>query len=477
VLKASFRSGEHSWPAMSGASAAVPTNDAGEKASHSLYERPALTESECIDWVASLEFEAFDTDGDDVLSRGEIKDALRIELGRDPSDDELQSVWVLLDSDYNGVVSKEEFEEARKQQHLDASVAAGGARAGAIALMRTMLRSIPQMPAVKFFRPKPSARVEGKDYKRASQGRLLIESFDAYRKGDINTAKARRMQFWHTGSFVVRSTFAGVAMFWTYGAVAGGSFDDRLIKLGVEAGERGGKGKGDGEGDGLGELRLPSSWMHCLGGALGGAVHATIVCPALIIPKDGVVKEAVALSGAGSKPLGPGTYIQLQNIWQWLSAGGTLKQWMRKAYRPLPFVLCRDALSYGAFFGAYDCAVRYLTPRDTFPAMIGGGAAGNYGDDDGTLPMHTLPLMGRSVAAGAAAGMAFHTMAYPFQAAVGNPRGSSERLRWMGNTIIRGQASTLYKGVLHNSWPSIVMGALTFLVYDTVLRTIERMDP
>ena len=44
----------------------------------------------------------------------------------------------------------------------------------------------------------------------------------------------------------------------------------------------------------------------------------------------------------------------------------------------------RDALSYGAFFGAYDCAVRYLTPRDTFPAMIGGGAAGNYDDDDGT---------------------------------------------------------------------------------------------
>lgn len=64
----------------------------------------------------------------------------------------MQRVFLLLDADYDGVVSREDFERQQQQQHMDASVAAGGARAGIIQLMRTMIRSIPQMPAVKFFR-------------------------------------------------------------------------------------------------------------------------------------------------------------------------------------------------------------------------------------------------------------------------------------------------------------------------------------
>ena len=71
----------------------------------------------------------------------------------------------------------------------------------------------------------------------------------------------------------------------------------------VKTKEEGAGGDTEGEGD----VRLVSSWMHCLGGALGGAVHATVVCPALIIPRDlpaTALKESAALIGAGSKPMG-----------------------------------------------------------------------------------------------------------------------------------------------------------------------------
>lgn len=177
----------------------------------------------------------------------------------------------------------------------------------------------------------------------------------------------------------------------------------------------------------------------------------------------------------GSKAPGPGTYIQLQNMWQWLSEGGTVKQWIKKAYRPLPFHMCRDALSYGAFFGAYDCVVRYLTPSSALPKVLGNGGSAP-GLTPGHLQTHTLPLMGRSVVAGAAAGTAFHMIAYPFQKAVGDPRSSTERLVWMRNAVFTGQFRSLYRGAAANSWPSIVMGALTFSVYDSVLRTMEAMD-
>ena len=53
------------------------------------YERPAMTDNECIEWVAGLEFEACNADGNDLLSRDEIADALRLELGRDPAEDEV----------------------------------------------------------------------------------------------------------------------------------------------------------------------------------------------------------------------------------------------------------------------------------------------------------------------------------------------------------------------------------------------------
>lgn len=108
-------------------------------------------------------------------------------------------------------------------------------------------------------------------------------------------------------------------MFWTYGVVAGGSFDDMLMKRALKRDGGGGSGEidADDNNDGGSGARLPSSWVHCFGGALGGAVHATIVCPALIIPKDvptGAAKEAVnvALSSAGgTKPIGAHSIIPL----------------------------------------------------------------------------------------------------------------------------------------------------------------------
>ena len=49
-----------------------------------------MTENECIEWVAKLEFAGCDTNDDGIITRHELADALRLELGRDPIETELE---------------------------------------------------------------------------------------------------------------------------------------------------------------------------------------------------------------------------------------------------------------------------------------------------------------------------------------------------------------------------------------------------
>ena len=109
-----------------------------------------LDESGLVDVLQRISYHQSDTDHDRMLSRGELCRALCAELGRMPSDSELNTAWNLLDADGDGVVSIEEWRKIA----FEADTVTGSIRG----LLQALLRIIPRAPAVKFFAPKQRRR-------------------------------------------------------------------------------------------------------------------------------------------------------------------------------------------------------------------------------------------------------------------------------------------------------------------------------
>jgi hypothetical protein len=63
-------------------------------------------------------------------------------------------------------------------------------------------------------------------------------------------------------------------------------------------------------------------------------------------------------------------------------------------------------------------------------------------------------------------------VSYPFYMAAGDPRGSAERLSYIGKKVWAGDGKKLYAGASRTVVPAVLTGALTFTVYDLAVQTL-----
>jgi hypothetical protein len=124
----------------------------------------------------------------------------------------------------------------------------------------------------------------------------------------------------------------------------------------------------------------------------------------------------------------------------------------------LRVVALKDAVGFSAFFGVHAEA------QQCFDARFGGGGGAAV---VGSVPH--LRDLGSSAAAGAAAGCCYHVVSYPFDRALAlaHPEAHPSAV---AAAVGRAGAAELYRGVLRSAAPGVLVGALTFGLYDTVLR-------
>ena len=154
---------------------------------------------------------------------------------------------------------------------------------------------------------------------------------------------------------------------------------------------------------------------HFAGGALGGVLHACFVHPFTSLPPAGAPRWALGPRLAGLR-------------------GAALK----------------DALGFSVFFGAHAEAQRALEP--------------SVGD----ATSH-LRAMAASVAAGGLAGSCYHMVSYPFGRALEFAHPDTHVRALCAAARDHGVVE-LYRGVLRSAAPGVCTGALTFGLYDAVLR-------
>ena len=178
--------------------------------------------------------------------------------------------------------------------------------------------------------------------------------------------------------------------------------------------------------DAFRELQRSEAAGHFVGGAIGGVLHACFIQPFTAAPPPGAPRWALGPRLAG-----------------------------------LRVVALKDALGFGAFFGVHAEAQRALEAH-----VVPAGHLGSTSH---------LRAVGASVASGAAAGSCYHVISYPFDRALALAHPATHPGA-LAQSVRRHGLLALYQGVLRSAAPGVLMGAVTFGMYDAALRYAEAVD-
>merc|ERR1712224_837777 len=133
-------------------------------------------------------------------------------------------------------------------------------------------------------------------------------------------------------------------------------------------------------------------------------------------------------------------------------------------WRRLPALALKDACGFAAFFGVFSYIQRRLQPveRDLNERW------------SVSQPRQALGSIGSSIVAGAVAGGAYHFIAFPWERAVAlAPADGTDSVL----SVARRQGLiALYAGVTRTAAKGIGVGALTFAVYDVLIRELVQPD-
>ena len=406
-----------------------------------------VTRSEFQRWIESANFDDLDLNHDDVLSRTELATWLSERLKREATTAELDMALQVFglrlqhdipegrdaehlrvlgprrDSELHGngpdAITRAAWRRAGGGEASGAEVVAGSLRATVISCARTtghaLLRILPRMPAVQFFKPK-ARNAEGLSGNAALQKEVL----NTLQPGGQGTAGVVR-----AGGFMLSSMVAGSAMFAVYRTVTtrletglGGGVENLPKPAGADVvpGE-----------DGGGMVAA-----HFVGGAAGGALHAALISPFLSDGASSAQRPAAdGHTGAAAQPQ--------------QSRMTPVVHRLRNAGKLFPRVLRRDTLAYSSFFGVYKwthvslpCAAREPTAR-----------------------LFDFDSVTRSATAGAAAGAAFHVAHESVDLAHRDGLWAVASLRSAARTLL-------------HAGPALGMGAVTFTVYEHLIMFLER---
>ena len=168
----------------------------------------------------------------------------------------------------------------------------------------------------------------------------------------------------------------------------------------------------------VGEGSVP---LHFLAGMLGGAAHASLVCPIMAKPASAALGN---LSTSGSHAL---------------TSFPTWHDRMVATRKLYPKLLARDMIAYGGFFGTYNMVCLLLEPP--------------RGNEEALFSPRAI---GRTMVAGGVAGLTYHLVAHPFDA-----------------TTVDAMSVAGWARAFRRSLPAIGMGSVTFAVYDTLVKFFE----
>ena len=202
----------------------------------------------------------------------------------------------------------------------------------------------------------------------------------------------------------------------------------------------------------VGFLEVVSEFAwHFYGGGIGGSAHAVVMT---IAPQKGWYSSL-----PGHVATAP-TYT--------MERARLLLPWIRHRISGLPVTVFRDGIGFGIFFGVHAVvlgALHELIHLHEFSQVTTSSICLR---DSGSYARTVLT----SLVAGSAAGCLYHAATYPFNSALAHAAPSISPGAVFA-AARRAGGKVLYRGVLRSSIGGITTGALTFGIYDAVVRFAE----